>query len=92
MDIIEINQRLKVLEEQTYDCLKFVSQYSFDHTIEEDDYSKEYLYFELFHSLSNYGRAIKAVDLKKKSGTLIKTTKGIKMTILNPTFIDKFNC
>ena len=82
MDIIEINQRLKVLEEQTYDCLKFVSQYSFDHTIEEDDYSKEYLYFELFHSLSNYGRAIKAVDLNNKLNSRLKTVYDLSLETL----------
>ena len=82
MDNIEINQRLRILEEQTYDCLKFVSQYSFDHTIEEDDYSKEYLYFELFHSLSNYGRAIKAVDFSNKLNSRLKTVYSLSLETL----------
>ena len=33
---------------------------------------------------------IKAVDLKKKPGTIIKTSKGINMVVFNPTFIDEF--
>ena len=78
----EINQKLKALEGHVYDCLKLVSQYSFDHTIEEEDYSKEYMYFELFYSLSDYERAIKAVDLGNKLNLRLKTVRDLSMETL----------
>ena len=33
---------------------------------------------------------VKAADLKRKSGTTIKTSKGIEMIVIKPTFIDDF--
>ena len=33
---------------------------------------------------------IKASDLKRKSGTTVKTSKGVKMVVVNPAFVDEF--
>ena len=33
---------------------------------------------------------VKSTDLKKKPGTTVKTSKGIKMILINPTFVDNF--
>jgi len=65
MDTKQINQNLKQLETQAYNCLQSISKYSYDQEITEDDYSKEYLYFELFYAISNYERAINTLKLNK---------------------------
>ena len=65
MDSKQINQNFKQLETQAYNCLQTISKYSYDQEITEDDYSKEYLYFELFYAISNYERAMSALNLKK---------------------------
>ena len=64
MVIKHIDQNLKQLEGSVYHCLQTVSKYSYDQSIDETDYSKEFLYFELFYALGNYERAIKTVEIK----------------------------
>ena len=63
MVIKHIDQNLKQLEGSVYHCLQTVSKYSYDQEIPEDDYSKEYLYYELFYSMNNYGRGINALEI-----------------------------
>ena len=65
MDIKHINENLRQLEGKAYHCLKTVSQYAYDQDIDKEDYSKEYLFYELFFAISNYERAITTLDLEK---------------------------
>ena len=64
MGIKNINQNLKEIEQKVYHCLESASKYSYDQSIDETDYSKEFLYFELFYALGNYERAIKTLEIK----------------------------
>ena len=79
MDIKHINENLRQLEGKAYHCLKTVSQYAYDQDIDKEDYSKEYLFYELFFAISNYERAITTLDLEK---TLEKRFKTINQLAL----------
>ena len=63
---------LKDLEDNCFEYLKLSSEYSYDHHIESDDYSKEYIYSELFKGINNYSRAINTLDLNDKLKDRIK--------------------